>query len=232
MPNEAQQLPAAEIRELRRRVADLERELAGHRKLTQRLGELTTLPGAAERPFLPALAETLANVLGAAYVIVGELDDERKVIRAPAIYAQGQIVTGSEYELAGTPCADVIGSRSCTYIQGVRERFPHDALLAEWGIESYVGTPLFDSQALRWACWPRCGRLRLPIRNLPSRFYRSSRVRCARDRTRPFRQGTAGQRSALSHAVPGFAYGNFRVRRARVLHVHQYPMGSHHETLA
>jgi PAS domain S-box-containing protein len=146
MLNETQQPAAAEIRELRRRIADLERQLTGHRQLAERLGELSTLSGADEPSFLAALAETLADVLGAPYVIVGELDGQRKVIRAPIIYSQGKIVTGREYELAGTPSAEVIGGLHYTYIPDVRQRFPHDAQLAEWGVDSFVGTPLLDSK--------------------------------------------------------------------------------------
>ncbi len=39
-----------------------------------------------------------------------------------------------------------MGKRDCVYKEGVRERFPHDRTLAEWGVESYVGTPLFDAK--------------------------------------------------------------------------------------
>jgi PAS domain S-box-containing protein len=146
MPNETQQPPTAEIRELRRRITDLERELAGHRQRAERVAEFFTLSHTEERPFLAALAETLAIVLEAKYVIVGGLDCQRNVIQAPAIYSHGTTVTGSDYVLAGTPCADIIGNLRYTRIPDVRQLFPHDTLLAEWNIDSFVGMPLLDSK--------------------------------------------------------------------------------------
>jgi diguanylate cyclase (GGDEF)-like protein/PAS domain S-box-containing protein len=50
-----------------------------------------------------------------------------------------------EYALAGTPCENVVGRELCVYPQGVQALFPRDVLLAEMGVESYAGMPLWDS---------------------------------------------------------------------------------------
>ena len=68
------------------------------------------------------------------------------MIRAPAIYARGSVLVGQQYKLAGTPCQEVVGQRECVFTEAVRERFPLDTTLQEWGAESYFGTPLFDSK--------------------------------------------------------------------------------------
>src|SRR5262249_39119535 len=48
--------------------------------------------------------------------------------------------------LAGTPCEEVVRGKLCHHPSGVRQRFPDDMLLVEWGIESYLGVPLHDPQ--------------------------------------------------------------------------------------
>jgi putative nucleotidyltransferase with HDIG domain len=47
-----------------------------------------------------------------------------------------------EYDLEGTPCADVFAGQFCEYGQGVTRLFPHDRLAAEMGAEAYLGAPL------------------------------------------------------------------------------------------
>ncbi|HEY4311943.1 MAG TPA: PAS domain S-box protein [Pirellulales bacterium] len=136
----------AEVEELRARIAELEAQVNDYRRLAERLGELPKGRDAEERPFFPALAETLAKTLNANFVVVGELCAGKNLIRTPAIFARGVILVGDEYELAGTPCENVVGKRDCVYTERVREIFPQDKTLVEWGVESYVGTPLFDSQ--------------------------------------------------------------------------------------
>jgi PAS domain S-box-containing protein len=49
------------------------------------------------------------------------------------------------YALKGTPCENVMGRRLCVYPEGVQRLFPEDGLLAEMGVESYIGIPLWDS---------------------------------------------------------------------------------------
>jgi two-component system, sensor histidine kinase and response regulator len=51
-----------------------------------------------------------------------------------------------EYELAGTPCENVISQGMCYYPNAVRECFPNDPYLVELGVESYLGIPLIDSE--------------------------------------------------------------------------------------
>ena len=50
-----------------------------------------------------------------------------------------------EWDLAGTPCDEVVQGNLCHHPTGVRQKFPEDRPLVEWGIESYLGLPLRDS---------------------------------------------------------------------------------------
>jgi PAS domain S-box-containing protein len=96
--------------------------------------------------FFRSLVEHLAKVLEADYVFIGELmKDKVERVRTIAVFADGKMVDNFEYDLAGTPCENVVGKSLCSYSCGVQEQFPRDYLLAEMGVKAYVGTPLFDS---------------------------------------------------------------------------------------
>ncbi len=96
--------------------------------------------------FFQILVEKLCQRLGADHAFVGRIDRENpNRIQVVAAYSQGRRIEGFAYDLAGTPCANVIAGRPCYYLKNVRHQFPKDALLARMGVESYIGTPLFDS---------------------------------------------------------------------------------------
>ena len=98
-------------------------------------------------PFLESAALELATTLGADYTFIGELQQgERESIRSIASVADGKLAANFEYDLAGTPCEDVVRKSVCTYASGVAQRFPEDTLLQQMGVQSYVGVQLVDSQ--------------------------------------------------------------------------------------
>lgn len=50
-----------------------------------------------------------------------------------------------QYALEGTPCHDVVSQQgTCFYPSNVANLFPEDKMLADAGIESYLGSPLYD----------------------------------------------------------------------------------------
>ncbi|RMF87145.1 MAG: GAF domain-containing protein, partial [Nitrospirae bacterium] len=93
--------------------------------------------------FFPAVARALGEALGVACAFVGRLVAPGRV-RTLALWLDGELRPPLEYELAGTPCAEVVGREPCYFPQGVRHLFPGDAILAELGAESYAGVPLFS----------------------------------------------------------------------------------------
>jgi diguanylate cyclase (GGDEF)-like protein len=97
--------------------------------------------------FFQQLTQNLAKLFDAEYAFIGELDEgDVPRINTLAVCAHGQTAADFSYALAGTPCANVIGQHTCAYPRGVQQLFPEDQLLAEMGIEGYIGTPLFDAQ--------------------------------------------------------------------------------------
>ena len=50
-----------------------------------------------------------------------------------------------EVPLRGTPCESVLSGKTAHYPEHIRELFPDDVGLKEWGVESYCGVPLLES---------------------------------------------------------------------------------------
>lgn len=95
--------------------------------------------------FLTSLAHYLGENLGVDYVIIDRMSKVPGIAETVALYAKGSIAPNMTYPLAGTPCENVMGKRLCYYPEGVQALFPSDQLLAEMGVESYAGIPLWDA---------------------------------------------------------------------------------------
>lgn len=96
--------------------------------------------------FFRSLVESLAWSLEVDYAFVVRLsDDAPQKGKTIAGYGRGQPLEDFEYQLAGTPCHDVIRQRVCCYPADVQRQFPEDRYLAEAGMESYAGIALVDA---------------------------------------------------------------------------------------
>ena len=97
--------------------------------------------------FFRALIGHLASILQADACGVAVLDTEIPGdVKSLAYYRDGRIIDNIRYPLENTPCETVIGQQARTYASGLQDAFPHDAMICEAGMASYVGIPLFDSQ--------------------------------------------------------------------------------------
>jgi diguanylate cyclase (GGDEF)-like protein/PAS domain S-box-containing protein len=98
------------------------------------------------RAFFEHLVKSLALNFSADYAFIGLIESpSQDRVATLAIWARGALAENMNYSLAHTPCAAVAGQCTRIYAQGVCERFPNDALARAWGLESYVGAPIFDS---------------------------------------------------------------------------------------
>ncbi|MBZ5676790.1 MAG: sigma 54-interacting transcriptional regulator [Acidobacteriia bacterium] len=95
--------------------------------------------------FVHSLARHLAAALKADFVLVGELQPGGRRIATLAAYSDGKDAPAFEYDLDGTPCANVVEKQLCSYPSGIQRMFPKDLMLAELGAEGYVGSPMIDS---------------------------------------------------------------------------------------
>ncbi len=57
----------------------------------------------------------------------------------------GELAPDMEYELAGTPCGDVVAKGLAHIAKDVANQYPDDDILAELNIESYMGARICDS---------------------------------------------------------------------------------------
>ena len=95
--------------------------------------------------FFRSLARHLAAALHADFVLVGALQPGGTRIATLAAYGEGKNLPPFEYDLDGTPCANVIEKQLCSYSSGVQGMFPKDLMLVQLGAEGYVGSPMIDS---------------------------------------------------------------------------------------
>ncbi len=98
-----------------------------------------------EQEYLNSLVTILAKSLNADYVLVGIPEEEDKLmIKTMAFCAEGQLLPNMRYELKGTPCEKVYSNHKvCTYHENVADEFPEDLMLIEFGIQGYIGAPLY-----------------------------------------------------------------------------------------
>ncbi|MCM2276405.1 MAG: PAS domain S-box protein, partial [Candidatus Didemnitutus sp.] len=90
------------------------------------------------------LARFVAQELAVGMVLIGRLDEAQENIEVVADSRDGGAMSQWTYRLADTPCANVSKGDFCLFASGVCGAFPADTWLAENGIESYGGMPLFE----------------------------------------------------------------------------------------
>jgi formate hydrogenlyase transcriptional activator len=98
--------------------------------------------------YFQAFVRSLARLVDAHYAFIAEFASPETTTRAHTIafWARDHIADNFEWTLAGTPCEEVVHGTLCHHPSGVRQLFPDDRPLVEWGIESYLGVPLRDPQ--------------------------------------------------------------------------------------
>ncbi|MEN8217205.1 MAG: response regulator [Pseudomonadota bacterium] len=96
--------------------------------------------------FLKTLVEHLSKTLQVKYAFIGQLQGN-DTIKTLFMIADNQLIDNFEYDLHNTPYQKSITGDMpcCSYSQSVQQHFPNDPLLKKMGIESCVGTPLFNA---------------------------------------------------------------------------------------
>lgn len=94
------------------------------------------------------LIRCAAQTLHTDYAFIGEmLPDQPDHARMIAFYKRGAFAPGFVYELADTPCRDVVNQTYRFYPRDIQQMFA-DPHLKEIEAESYAAIPLFDSNGL------------------------------------------------------------------------------------
>lgn len=96
--------------------------------------------------FFRTLVMNLASAVGVRYAFVGTLVDHRHDrVQVIASWTGADFGDNFQYDLAGTPCDDVVGKALCYFPRSIQQQFPADQLLVEMRAESYMGIPLFSN---------------------------------------------------------------------------------------
>jgi PAS domain S-box-containing protein len=97
--------------------------------------------------FFQSLVQRLAQLASARYAFVAEyLDSEPPHSQTLAFWTQDKFSDNFSYDLAGTPCANILDTNSrCFYPCNVQQLFPDDPYLPQLNIQSYWGMPLRSS---------------------------------------------------------------------------------------
>jgi PAS domain S-box-containing protein len=93
--------------------------------------------------FFRSLVRCLAGAVGAQYAFVAEFADSPTRVRTRAFWMKDHVGENAEWDLAGTPCEDVVRGQLCHHPSGVARQFPDDKSLSDLRVESYLGVPLF-----------------------------------------------------------------------------------------
>lgn len=95
--------------------------------------------------FLRTLARHLSATLGISHVIVSRWLQDGTLAETWLQYAGGVVLPNSGHPLADTPYPEIAANGICCYPSRVRERFPTDPILKEFGAESYAAAALRNS---------------------------------------------------------------------------------------
>ena len=121
-------------------VADIT-ERKQHEAIVHHIAE--GLSAATGSEFFEQLVSHLAQALGIAYVFVGRLaDPQGRQVNTLAVWARGELAENFVYDLAFTPCENVVHAGACSFDSGIQQSYPKDQMLCDMGAESYVGLPL------------------------------------------------------------------------------------------
>lgn len=123
------------------------RDVTGRKRMEDAIRNIAAgVSAATGETFFQQLVMQLGKLFHARYAFIGLLDEaDPAQIQTIAVSTDGAIVDDITYRLDGTPCANVVGRSTCAYPDHVQQMFPKDVLLQRMGVESYIGTPLFDA---------------------------------------------------------------------------------------
>jgi PAS domain S-box-containing protein len=113
--------------------------------------------------FFTSLVLALTRSLHVDYALVAEVAGGGAQAQVIAGADGDQVMTPIQYDLAGTPCAEVLTTDLCWHVQGVQQEFPHDRLLVEMGADAYAAVPLRDSAGKAIGLLALLHKSRLPV---------------------------------------------------------------------
>jgi predicted ATPase len=127
--------------------AEMQQEVIERRQAEEMLRAVTEGTAAVTGgDFFSPLVRHLAAALRVRYAFVARCTDARKTrVRTLAFWKGDGFGDNFAYDVAGTPCRQVLDGTVCHYAENVQALFPHDRDLLALGAESYVGLPILNA---------------------------------------------------------------------------------------
>lgn len=133
-------------RGLREKTVELEHEIAEKNGIYSVFANLARISFEDEdSDFYQQSLDILSRFTRAKYVMFGLVEPrDPNQITTVVMLKNGQQVPNFTYARQGTPCENVLSRDVCVYPSRVARDFPEDIMLAEEGIEGYIGYPVSD----------------------------------------------------------------------------------------
>ncbi len=122
-------------------VTDISQRISQERILTA-TADFVSVPS--NEDFYTHLVRHAAENLSLDYVHIAFLQPDRHSVATQAAWLDGKLIPGWTYELAATPCSDVLQSQRLCIESGVSMCYPDDHDLSNLGAEGYVGEPIIS----------------------------------------------------------------------------------------
>lgn len=94
---------------------------------------------------LPAAVARLTEILAIEIAFVAVPIDAQRA-RTVAVVIDGVAAPNFEYELAGTPCGEVMAGAHIEYAQHLKAQFPHDPVAVDLDADAYAGVALVNAR--------------------------------------------------------------------------------------
>ncbi len=96
--------------------------------------------------FLRKLTELLANTFETKYCYIAKVIDRQKTLAETAkFWSDNSEGKNFVFDYSGTPCVNVLNGYITFYPRNLQEMFPEDQFIANMGIESFIGAPIYNS---------------------------------------------------------------------------------------
>jgi PAS domain S-box-containing protein len=97
--------------------------------------------------FFTVLTRNMVDALDATCGAIGRINREnRRMVDTLSFIYGAKTLDNVSYDVSGTPCEGVTRGEQCVFEEKLQQCFPTDALLVDFGLESYAGIPLLSSK--------------------------------------------------------------------------------------
>ena len=126
--------------------AALQQEISERRHIEKAIREVTdAISSATGVEFFKGLVRRLTETLHVDYALVARIPPGSKdTVETVAVYGGGRVLENLSYRLEGTPCKEVLENNVCHFSDNVPLEYPLDKEAEQMGVQSYMGTPLYD----------------------------------------------------------------------------------------